>query len=62
MKKHFVKIIVAFVLPLLAISCIEDNVVELTDQGSTFISIYGGHEKKRVCLYGIFFCTILTKR
>ncbi|MCA0365992.1 MAG: DUF1735 domain-containing protein [Bacteroidetes bacterium] len=46
MKKHFVKIIVAFVLPLLAISCIEDNVVELTDQGSTFISIYGGHEKK----------------
>ena len=24
--------------------------------------LYGGHEKKRVCLYGIFFCTILTKR
>ncbi|MFN8432307.1 MAG: DUF1735 domain-containing protein [Spirosomataceae bacterium] len=46
MKKHFVKIIVAFVLPLLAISCIEDNVVELTDQGSTFISIYGGNENK----------------
>ena len=24
--------------------------------------LYGGYEKKRVCLYGIFFCTILTKR
>ena len=24
--------------------------------------LYGGHEKKSVCLYGIFFCTILTKR
>ncbi|MBL0302341.1 MAG: DUF1735 domain-containing protein [Cytophagaceae bacterium] len=47
MKKHFVKILVAFVLPFFATSCIEDNLVKLTDQGSMFISTYfPGKEKK----------------
>ncbi|MBK9508998.1 MAG: DUF1735 domain-containing protein [Cytophagaceae bacterium] len=46
MKKHFVKILVAFVLPFFATSCIEDNVEKLTDQGTTLISIYGGAENK----------------
>lgn len=43
MKKY---IILLFTIPFLFTSCIKDDLVELTDQGSTFLVAAGGTEKE----------------